>query len=105
MCSSLHDSVLLQKVPDGAGALSCLGGLSMAALVFSGMRNCRSSVWCLGFAGAMAVVATGVVAGAVGHSPGIRYLGANSIVVYLAFFLFMATTRAVLIKLCALAWC
>jgi uncharacterized membrane protein YcfT len=53
----------------------------------------------LGFAGCAAVVATAVLLARSGLAGWIRYLGANSIVVYLAFFLFMAATRSVGLKL------
>ena len=53
----------------------------------------------LGFIGALAVVATSVFLARSFAAPVLNYLGANSIVVYLAFFLFMATARAVLLTL------
>jgi uncharacterized membrane protein YcfT len=49
----------------------------------------------LGFAGCAAVVTTAVLLARSGWMEWLGYLGANSIVVYLAFFLFMATTRGV----------
>jgi uncharacterized membrane protein YcfT len=52
----------------------------------------------LGFAGCVAVVATAVLLARSGMAGWIRYLGANSIVVYLAFFLFMAATRSIGLK-------
>ncbi len=53
----------------------------------------------LGFAGCAAVITTSVLLARSGRVEWLRYLGANSIVVYLAFFLFMATTRSVGLKL------
>jgi uncharacterized membrane protein YcfT len=53
----------------------------------------------LGFAGCAAVITTGVLLARSGWAEWLRYLGANSIVVYLAFFLFMATTRSLGLKL------
>ena len=53
----------------------------------------------LGFAGAGAVIATAVLLARSGLAGWLRYIGANSIVIYLSFFLFMAGTRAALLKL------
>jgi uncharacterized membrane protein YcfT len=53
----------------------------------------------LGFAGCAAVITTAVLLARSGLAEWLRYLGANSIVVYLAFFLFMASTRSVGLKL------
>lgn len=52
----------------------------------------------LGFCGAAAIVATGVILARTRLAEPIRYCGENSIVIYLAFFLFMAATRAILLK-------
>ncbi|BBF94473.1 acyltransferase family protein [Blastochloris tepida] len=53
----------------------------------------------LGMAGAMAVVAaSALMAGRDVFAP-LRYCGRNTLVIYLAFFLFMATSRVALIKL------
>jgi uncharacterized membrane protein YcfT len=52
----------------------------------------------LGFTGAFAVVAVAALMSRLPYIDGIRWLGAHSIVVYLAFFLPMAATRAVLVK-------
>jgi uncharacterized membrane protein YcfT len=51
----------------------------------------------LGLAGAAAVILMGVLLARAGVFAAIRYVGANSIVVYLAFFLFMAGTRWLLL--------
>jgi uncharacterized membrane protein YcfT len=53
----------------------------------------------LGFAGCAAVITAAVLLARSGLAEWLRYLGANSIVVYLAFFLFMASTRSVSLKL------
>jgi uncharacterized membrane protein YcfT len=53
----------------------------------------------LGFAGAGAVITIGVLLARTGLAEWLRYLGANSIVIYLSFFLFMAVTRSVALKL------
>jgi uncharacterized membrane protein YcfT len=52
----------------------------------------------LGFIGAGAVVSTGVLLSKFKGAEAIRYLGENSIVVYLGFFLFMAITRTLLLR-------
>jgi uncharacterized membrane protein YcfT len=52
----------------------------------------------LGFAGAMAVIAFAALLARRDLLPPLRYAGANSIVVYLAFFLPMAATRVLLVK-------
>ena len=52
----------------------------------------------LGFAGAAAIVSMGVLLSKTSFAEPIRYCGENSIVIYLAFFLFMATSRIVLLK-------
>lgn len=52
----------------------------------------------LGFVGAAAVVSAGVLLSKTKWAETIRYLGQNSIVVYLSFSLFMATTRTILLK-------
>ncbi|HUQ36276.1 MAG TPA: acyltransferase family protein [Aestuariivirga sp.] len=52
----------------------------------------------LGFVGAAAVVTMGVLLSKTKLAAPVRYFGENSIVIYLAFFLFMAATRSVLLK-------
>ena len=53
----------------------------------------------LGFIGAAAVVSVGVLLSKFRLAKAVRYCGENSIVIYLAFFLFMAGSRAMLLKL------
>jgi uncharacterized membrane protein YcfT len=53
----------------------------------------------LGFAGASAVITTSIVLARSGGLKWLRYFGENSIVIYLAFVLFMGPTRAIGIKL------
>jgi uncharacterized membrane protein YcfT len=53
----------------------------------------------LGFLGTAAVVSAGVLLTRITWGEALGFLGENSIVVYLAFFIFMAGTRSVLIKL------
>ena len=76
-----------------------LGGLAVWALVngaavSGGISELPGVGLALGVAGAVAVIA---VAGTAAGAP-LRYAGARSIVVYLAFFLPMAVTRTILIK-------
>ncbi|HUR43764.1 MAG TPA: acyltransferase family protein [Aestuariivirga sp.] len=52
----------------------------------------------LGFIGASAVVSCGVLLSKTKFAEPIRYCGENSIVIYLAFFLFMASARTLLLK-------
>jgi uncharacterized membrane protein YcfT len=51
----------------------------------------------LGLVGAMAVVSSGVLLSKFRVAGALRYCGENSIVIYLAFFLFMATARSLLL--------
>jgi uncharacterized membrane protein YcfT len=67
--------------------------------VVSGLSTAPGFGLLLGFAGAGAVITLGVLLARSGIVEWLRYLGANSIVVYLAFFLFMAVTRTVGLKL------
>jgi uncharacterized membrane protein YcfT len=67
--------------------------------VISGYSNMPLVGLFLGFAGAAAVITTGVLLARTGYAEWLRYLGANSIVIYLSFFLFMAVTRSVALKL------
>lgn len=53
----------------------------------------------LGFLGACAVVTAGVILSKSSLAEALRYCGENSIVIYLAFSLFMAATRVVLLRL------
>jgi uncharacterized membrane protein YcfT len=53
----------------------------------------------LGFAGASAVITTSIIIARTGSLNWLRYLGENSIVVYLAFVLFMGPVRSMGIKL------
>jgi len=81
-------------------ALAGLGAwaLGNGVLVFSGYGDLPGISLALGFAGAAAVVTTAALLSQVNWLSVLRYAGENSIVVYLAFFLPMAATRAVLLK-------
>jgi uncharacterized membrane protein YcfT len=53
----------------------------------------------LGFIGACAVVTAGIILSKTSFAEFLRYCGENSIIIYLAFSLFMAATRVVLLRL------
>jgi uncharacterized membrane protein YcfT len=67
--------------------------------VLSGLSTAPLVGLFLGFAGAGAVITTGALLARTGLAEWLRYLGANSIVLYLSFFLFMAATRSMTLKL------
>ena len=69
-----------------------------AVMVFGGYSELPVASLGLGLLGAIAVVAASVLLSTYAWARPLRYAGENSIVVYLAFFLPMATTRAVLLK-------
>jgi uncharacterized membrane protein YcfT len=68
------------------------------ALVYAGLADQPIISLALGFAGAVAVVCVSALMAQARLFDPVRYCGANSIVIYLAFFLPMAATRTVLIK-------
>jgi uncharacterized membrane protein YcfT len=83
-----------------AGAL---GGLALWTLVNGGLVVCGFSEWpmvslALGLAGACAIVVIGTLLAQARWLDSLRYCGKHSIVIYLAFFLPMATTRTLLLK-------
>lgn len=87
----------------GLNPLGILGGLAIwavinAILVDNGAATLPGIGLILGFIGAGAVVAAGVLLSRLKVASAIRYCGENSIVIYLAFFMFMAATRTVLLK-------
>lgn len=89
---------------DRVKTLAILSGLVLWAffngfMVSRGFSHMPGLSLGLGFVGACAVVSTGVLLSKFRLAEGLRYCGANSIVIYLAFFLFMAATRSVLLKL------
>lgn len=83
--------------------LAILSGLFIwgslnAMFVHAGLSKLPGLSLGLGFIGASAVVSGGVLLSKIRLAGPIRYCGENSIVIYLAFFLFMAASRAVLLK-------
>jgi uncharacterized membrane protein YcfT len=80
-----------------------LAGLALWALVNSGLVVSGASEWplislALGLAGACAIVITGTLLARMRWLDVLRYCGQHSIVIYLAFFLPMATTRTLLLR-------
>jgi uncharacterized membrane protein YcfT len=79
------------------GALACWAALNLALVKFH-LDDAPVISLGLGFIGAAAVVALSVLLARHHLFEPIRYCGQNSIVIYLAFFLPMATTRTLLVK-------
>jgi uncharacterized membrane protein YcfT len=73
-------------------------GLVNGLLVFNGLAELPAVSLLLGLAGAAAVVSVSVLLSQGRVTAPLRYCGRNSIVIYLAFFLPMAGSRAVLVK-------
>jgi uncharacterized membrane protein YcfT len=67
-------------------------------MVRTGLAEVPGLGLALGFVGAAAVISTGVLLSKTRLAAPLRYFGENSIVIYLAFFLFMAGMRSVLLK-------
>jgi uncharacterized membrane protein YcfT len=74
-------------------------GFGNYQLVQSGISMLPGFSLTLGLIGACAVVSTGVLLSKFKAADALRYCGQNSIVIYLSFFLFMAISRTVLLKL------
>jgi uncharacterized membrane protein YcfT len=72
--------------------------LAHSVVVMNGYADTPVVSLALGLAGSAAVVTMGVLLSRANWTAFLRYLGENSIVVYLAFFLFMAISRAILIR-------
>jgi len=80
-----------------------LAALAIWGLVDGGLVAMGVSEWpivslALGFAGAIAIVTTATLLARAHVLQGLRFCGEHSIVIYLAFFLPMASTRAVLFR-------
>ncbi len=100
---------LAQRVFDFADDMASFGiaGLVAALAIWGilhtqvfrlGYANTPGIAMVLGFLGTAAVVTAGVLLTRFKWGAALRFLGENSIVVYLSFFVFMAATRTVLIK-------
>ena len=80
-----------------------LAGLALWAVTNAGLVYTGVSEWpiislALGLAGACAIITTGTLLAKMRWLDAVRYCGEHSIVIYLAFFLPMATTRTLLLK-------
>ena len=80
-----------------------LAGLALWALINGGLVLAGFSDWplislALGFAGAGAIIVMGTLLARMHWLNALRYCGEHSIVIYLAFFLPMATTRTLLLR-------
>jgi uncharacterized membrane protein YcfT len=80
-----------------------LGGLAAWTIVNGGLVALGYSEWpvislMLGLAGACAIITTGTLLARMGWLNFLRFCGEHSIVIYLAFFLPMASTRTLLLK-------
>jgi hypothetical protein len=91
------DAVRARSVPVILAGIF-IWGAANAALVASGAAFLPLLGLVSGFIGAGAVIAAGVLLAKLPLTGWVRYCGENSIVVYLAFVLFMAATRTVLLK-------
>ena len=85
-----------------ARPVAALAGLALWAVVNGGLVLSACSEWpivslALGFAGACAIIVMGTLLARAQWLNVLRYCGEHSIVVYLAFFLPMATTRTLLL--------
>src|SRR5262249_25457004 len=88
-----------QTFPEAALAFLGMWGLANGLLVSNGYAGWPLIPLVPGLAGAAAVVAWAALMATVALLKPLRYCGQNSIVIYLAFFLPMAASRALLIKL------
>ena len=84
--------------PEMALAGLVIWGLLNGLLVFNGFAELPCVSLALGLAGAAAVVSVSVLLAQSNLAKPLRYCGRNSIVIYLAFFLPMAASRALLLK-------
>jgi uncharacterized membrane protein YcfT len=91
------DRIGAASIPAALSGLFIWGAVN-AAMVSNGLAKLPGSGLALGAAGALAVVTAAVLLTKLRFASTLRYCGENSIIIYLSFFLFMATTRAVLLK-------
>ncbi len=78
-------------------------GLGNTYMVDHGLAHLPGISLPLGFIGAGAVISAGVLLSKLSLARPLRYVGENSIVIYLSFFLFMAATRTILLRLDVIA--
>jgi uncharacterized membrane protein YcfT len=81
-----------------AAAYLLVWGAINAAAVFGGFSELPGVSLALGIVGAVAVITFATVLSKVEWTKAIRYCGRNSIIIYLAFFLPMATARVILLR-------
>ena len=80
----------------GAGLV--IWGFANHTLVQAGLSNAPGIGLTMGFVGAAAVVSMGVLLSKTNFATAIRYCGANTIVIYLSFSVFMAPARVLLLR-------
>lgn len=90
-------SLAARSSPLLAAALLCWATIN-ALVVQSGVSMTTGVGLTLGFLGTAAVITTGALLSRTRLAAPLRYCGANSIVIYLAFFVFMAGTRTWLLN-------
>ena len=73
-------------------------GIANFQVVHLGYSQLPGVSLALGLIGACAVICTGVLLSKFKVADALRYCGQNSIIIYLAFFIFMASSRSVLLK-------
>jgi uncharacterized membrane protein YcfT len=88
----------VQRAPQAAVGGLIVWAVVNGVLVFMGYGDLPFMSLALGFVGAAAVVAVAALMARTDLFQALRYCGANSIVIYLAFFLPMAVTRTILLK-------
>jgi uncharacterized membrane protein YcfT len=88
----------VQQQPQAALGGLVLWGILNGVMVFAGYGDLPFVSLGLGLVGAAAVVAVAALMAKTELFQSLRYCGANSIVIYLAFFLPMAATRTILLK-------
>jgi uncharacterized membrane protein YcfT len=88
----------VQREPAAALGGLILWGILNGVMVFAGTGDLPFVSLGLGLVGAAAVVAVAALMAKTELLASLRYCGANSIVIYLAFFLPMAATRTILLK-------
>jgi uncharacterized membrane protein YcfT len=90
---------VVQTRPFAAALGLTLWAFINGAMVFSGLSELPGLGLLLGFFGAAAVVTAAALLAMSRPFEWLRYCGTNSLVIYLAFFLPMAVTRTILLKL------
>jgi uncharacterized membrane protein YcfT len=98
------DTVFRLSNHAGRTPAAALAGLALWALVNATIVHAGASEWplvslALGFAGALAVVVIATLLARTRLLAALRYCGEHSLVIYLAFFLPMAATRTLLLKI------